>query len=86
MAPQKEKETKHLAADFIRIAERYYTSWPTLIARSFVAGVVTALGATLGFAIVIWVAGFILDSLGVLPVVGDFFAQLNSVLHDLAQN
>lgn len=77
MALQKEK---FVAADILKIAERYYTSWPTLIVRSFTGGLFTALGATVGFGLVIWVAGFILNSLGVLPLVGDFFARLNYML------
>lgn len=79
----KPKETKHLATDFVRIAERYYTNWPTLLLRSFVAGLFTAIGATVGLAVVVWVAGAILEGLGVLPVVGDFFSRLNELLHDL---
>lgn len=50
------------------------------MARSFVAGLFTALGATIGLALVLTLFGFILDWLGVLPVVGGFFARINEVI------
>jgi hypothetical protein len=43
---------------------------------SFLGGIATALGATVGFAIVIWIATFILSRLGGLPLVGIFFANI----------
>lgn len=50
------------------------------MARSFVSGLFTALGATVGLALVLTLFGFILDWLGVLPVVGAFFTRINDVL------
>ncbi|AKM84852.1 MAG: hypothetical protein VE98_C0001G0398 [candidate division Kazan bacterium GW2011_GWA1_50_15] len=66
--------------DFARALEKYYTSWSSLMARSFVSGLFTALGATIGLALVLGLAGLILDRLGVLPVVGGFFGRINEVL------
>ena len=65
---------------FAQAIEKYYNSWSTLIARSFVSGLFTALGATVGLAIVITLTGFILEQLGVLPVVGGFLARINEVI------
>ena len=51
------------------------------MARSFVSGLFTALGATVGLALVVGLAGLILEWLGVLPVVGGFFGRINEVLN-----
>jgi len=66
---------------FAQALEKYYNSWSNLIARSFVSGLFTALGATIGLALVIGLAGLILEKLGVLPVVGGFFGRINEVLN-----
>ena len=65
---------------FANALEKYYNGWTSLIARSFVGGLFTALGATIGLAIVITLASIILEWLGVLPVVGEFFSRINEVL------
>ncbi|OGB73468.1 hypothetical protein A3K24_01240 [candidate division Kazan bacterium RIFCSPHIGHO2_01_FULL_44_14] len=67
--------------DFSKALEKYYNSWGNLIARSFVGGLFTALGATVGLALVLYLIGFTLEKLGVLPVVGDFFARISEVMN-----
>ena len=67
--------------DFAKVLERYYNSWGTLIARSFVSGLFTALGATVGLVLVLYLLGFALEKLVVLPVVGDFFARISEVMN-----
>lgn len=74
------KQTERVLGDFAKALERYYSDWKTLMARSFVSGLFTALGATIGLAIVLGFAGIILDKLGVLPIVGGFFSRINDVL------
>jgi len=74
------KSTNRVLGDFARALEKYYNSWSNLIARSFVSGLFTALGATIGLALVLGLTGVILERLGVLPVVGSFFARINDVL------
>lgn len=74
------KSSQKAVFTFLQTAEKYYGDWKTLILRSFVSGVFTALGATFGFAIIIWIASGILNQLGVLPVVGEFFKDLNHLL------
>lgn len=81
MKPKQVNTTQALGS-FAVALEKYYNSWSNLIARSFVSGLFTALGATVGLAIVIGLAGLILDKLGVLPVVGGFFARINEVLNN----
>lgn len=49
--------------------------WRTL-KKGFVRGTGWALGATFGFAIIVAVLGFLLQVLGGLPVVGNWFAQI----------
>lgn len=65
---------------FAQSLEKYYNSWGNLIGRSFVSGLFTALGATVGLALVLGLAGLILGKLGVLPIVGGFFSRINEVI------
>jgi len=65
---------------FAQAIEKYYNGWSNLMARSFVSGLFTALGATVGLALVVTLGGVILDRLGVLPVVGGFFSRINEVI------
>ena len=76
----KPKNRDLVLGTFAQAIEKYYNGWGTLMARSFVAGLFTALGATIGLALVLTLAGFILDKLGVLPVVGGFFSRINEVI------
>ena len=47
--------------------------------KSIVGGIGWAVGATLGFALLISILGFILRNLGGLPLIGDWFARLIEV-------
>ena len=47
--------------------------------KSIVGGIGWAIGATLGFALLISVLGFILGKLGGLPLMGNWFANLIEV-------
>ncbi|MBU1082893.1 hypothetical protein KKE14_00410 [Patescibacteria group bacterium] len=68
------------AVAFVRIFERTYGNWKGIAARSFVSGIFTGLGATVGVAIVFVLVGYLLKYLGVLPVVGTFFKQIDEFL------
>lgn len=68
------------AVAFIKIFERTYGNWKGIAGRSFVSGIFTGLGATIGVAIVFVMVGYLLKYLGVIPVVGDFFKQLDEFL------
>ena len=77
----KKPTSADFARDLVRIAEQYYGNWRAVMARSFLAGLFTALGATVGFALVLWAVRLLLENLGVLPVVGDFFNRVNDLLN-----
>ena len=74
------RSSSEFARDLVKMADQYYNDWKSIIGRSFVSGLFTALGATLGLAIVFGLLGIILDQLGVLPVVGDFFLKIDQAL------
>ena len=61
---------------FARAIDRAYGSWWHLISRSFVGGLFVALGATVGFAVLITILVFVLRQLEVLPIVGEFFSNI----------
>ncbi|HUV42325.1 MAG TPA: DUF5665 domain-containing protein [Patescibacteria group bacterium] len=44
--------------------------------KNFIGGIGWAIGATLGFALLIYILGLILGRLGGLPLIGDWFARL----------
>lgn len=81
MARENHKIKNMTLSAFMVALERAYGSWAYLAGRSFVAGIFIGLGATVGFALVIVIIGYILTALGVLPVVGDFFRQLNEFIN-----
>lgn len=60
-----------------RSVERVYPHLSTLMWRSFIQGVFIALGSTVGLAIIITIASFILNELRFLPVVSDFLNAVN---------
>jgi hypothetical protein len=76
----KNKSTDKILGAFAQSLEKYYNSWGNLIGRSFVSGLFTALGATVGLALILAFFGVVLGWLGVLPVVGDFFVRIDQVL------
>ena len=49
--------------------------------KSFVGGIGWAIGATLGFALLISILGFIISKLGGLPLIGNWFANLIEVIN-----
>jgi hypothetical protein len=50
------------------------------IFRNFVLGIASALGATVGLAIILAILGVIIRAVGGLPVVGEMFLKLGSYL------
>lgn len=80
MAKENNKINDKLLHAFVRALEKSYGSWLYLAGRSFVAGIFSGLGATVGVALVIVVLGYILNWLGVIPVIGDFFRQLDTFI------
>lgn len=75
-----------LLISFLIALEKAYGNWGYLAGRSFVAGIFVALGATVGFALILVILGYILNTLGVIPVIGDFFTQLNEFIISATPN
>lgn len=70
------KENETTDKDFIKKAslivaaiDKIHPSWPKLIARGFVVGIFTGLGATIGVSIVISLLAFLLTQLETIPFV-----------------
>ena len=75
-----------LLISFLIALEKAYGSWAYLAGRSFTAGIFVGLGATIGVALVVVIMGYILNALGVVPVIGDFFKQLNEFINSATPN
>ncbi len=71
---------------FLVALDKAYGNWGYLAGRSFVAGIFVGLGATVGFALIVVIVGYILNSLGVIPVIGDFFIKLNEFIISATPN
>ena len=82
MAPQKIKKyaQERSLLSFTKALDKAYGNWGFLIARSFVSGIFIGLGATVGFALVIAILGYIFGVLQVIPIIGDFFSRANEFL------
>jgi hypothetical protein len=65
---------KTLEFDLAKVMHRTYGDYRQIMWRSFVSGLFTALGATVGLAVVLTIAVYILERLAILPIVGDFFS------------
>ncbi|OGB74062.1 hypothetical protein A2V68_02410 [candidate division Kazan bacterium RBG_13_50_9] len=86
MAEKKSKMGSISLVAFARALDKAYGSWSHLAARSFVSGVFVGLGATIGFAAVVIIIGYLLSALGYLPIVGDFFTRLNEFINSATPN
>jgi len=75
-----------LLINFLMALDKAYGSWSYLAGRSFVAGIFVGLGATVGFALVIVIIGYIFNVLEVIPIIGDFFTQLNEFIISATPN
>lgn len=74
------EEDKQKSIDrLVEAINKTYNRPGNLIWRGFLIGLASGLGATLGVAIVLTLAGFLLGKLGGLPWIGQFFM-------DAAQN
>lgn len=56
--------------------QNIYRSKKMMMFNNFLGGIAWGLGSTIGVAIVIALAGFILSKLDVIPVIGNFATQL----------
>lgn len=82
----KEQAKRKALEGFARAVDRAYGNWWHLITRSFVGGLFVALGATVGFALLVTILIFVLRHLEVLPVVGDFFSNIKDFVQEANTN
>jgi hypothetical protein len=57
-----------------------------ILLKSFIGGLGWMMGATIGFAVFAALLGIIINWLGGLPVIGDFFAQIIKFTNQALQN
>ncbi|MFA9289276.1 MAG: DUF5665 domain-containing protein [Weeksellaceae bacterium] len=70
-----DKDTAKKLEILIQAVDRVYPSKQTLMIRSFIQGVFTALGATVGLTIVLAILTFVLAQLRVVPVLNTIIDQ-----------
>jgi hypothetical protein len=82
--PVKQNEQQILADkldQIIELLEGQYKLSEKTLAKSFLHGVLVALGASVGITIVFAVLGWALSVLGAFPLVGEWFISLGNYLH-----
>ena len=70
-----DKEVAKRLNQLYGLLTKQYPSYPKLMLRSFISGVFTAIGATIGLSIFLAILGFILVKLEGVPVVGEFLEK-----------
>ena len=68
---------------FAAMMDKAVLSYPHLIRRSFISGIFTGLGATVGVAILFLVLTLIFTLLGKVPFIGTYSNLINNQLQDL---
>lgn len=79
MDPKERELEKHLQALTSAIQHTYGTT-RALLWRSFLAGLLSGLGATIGVSVIIVLIGYLIRHFGGLPVVGNWLNDLGRVL------
>ncbi len=74
--PQNPPERKLFSLDTIRNLRIAYIPYNELFKEGVIAGVGWAIGVTVGFVIISTILVFILQTLGGLPFIGNFFANI----------
>lgn len=64
----------------VTVIEKTYHHPGSLMWRSWLVGLMSGLGATLGVAIILAILGFLLRELGGLPVIGDWLNDVSRIL------
>lgn len=67
-----DKEVAKRLNQLYGILTKQYPSYPILILRSFISGLFTAFGATIGLSIFLAIVGYLLVKLEAVPVIGDW--------------
>lgn len=76
MDPRQQKSIDYLVAAI----EKAYLKPGQLMWRSFLSGLLSGLGATLGVAIVLALSAFLIHYLGGLPVIGNWISNVGQYL------
>lgn len=71
--PQKthQKKLDHVVSSI----DRVYPSLPKLMGRSFLMGLATSLGATVGVTIILGILAYVLQQMRIIPYLGDIIPQ-----------
>lgn len=60
--------------------ENIYRGMKKMLYHNFLGGIAWGLGASLGVTIILALLGFLLASVDFVPVIGDFFTQVNEYI------
>lgn len=74
------KKLQNTLQTLVSSIDKVYLDRKRLMIRSFISGVFTGLGATIGLSIVLILIGFILHLLGGVPVVGTYVGNVSKVI------
>lgn len=60
--------------------ERVNRGKKEIFINNFIGGIAWGLGATVGLAIILTLTGFLFGKIGLVPIIGDFIANLNEYI------
>jgi len=60
--------------------ERINRGKQEIFVNNFIGGIAWGLGATVGLAIILTLTGFLLGKIGLVPIIGDFIANVNEYI------
>ena len=75
-----EKESQKLISQLVYAIDKAYHRTGYLMWRSFLTGLMSGLGATVGVAIVLTLLGVIIKQFGGLPIVGSWLDYVGRIL------
>lgn len=62
--------------------EKIYLSKKRIFMNNFMGGIGWAIGATIGFALLVAILGFIAGQINFIPVIGNFVAEVNTFVEE----
>lgn len=60
-----------------------HTKLPKIFVNNFIGGIAWGLGASVGVSLLLALSGFVLSKINLIPVVGNFIAQLSMYLEQV---
>lgn len=79
----KDQSAEEKLETFSSMLDKAVLSYPNLIKRSFVSGIFTGLGATIGVALIFIILTFAFKVLGQIPFIGTYAELVNNQLQDI---